>query len=349
MDVGKLLCKLTLGGTHDTFPLGYDTIHKSGDIPRRLRRKMKGLRISQTLVVSVCALFLLLPMSSDAQRMGMGGMGMGGMGMGPYGMGGMGFGPGGMGGMEGPGALVTVKYGEKVYDAVFGDLVEARVLYVQVPADTIGVHYFDDGTHGDEIPYDGMPSNITINRDTYLGPFAIKYKNILEKAFKAAKDMGPIQFYNIGVATKDSYSKVTKLGDWERRMSEFFDDKIASRLEQFKGFDDETYVKAVDPSLFESLEGMGGMSGGGFGAGSMYPDLPPPPGLPNPMDLQSGTTGEGALTPPDGGAASPPPAQPFNPIQRARDAAGAANAGGGAAGLDPTGSLQATEAMNSLP
>lgn len=300
---------------------------------------MKGLRTSIALLTSVFALLGFLPAASQAQYGPGMGMGMGGMGA--YGMGFPGY--GGMGGMDtGPGAFVTVKYGEKVYDAVFGDLIEARISYFQVAADNVGTNYFDDGTHGDEVPYDGMPSNIIINRDTYLGPFAIKYKKVLENAYATATKMGALQFFNLSVATKDADSKVTQLGDWERQMEEFLNEKVVSRLDQFKGYDDETYIKAIDPSLFESLEGYGGMSSGTFGPGSMFPDLPPPPGVANPYEMQFGNPREGAGSLPEGGAP-----ERFNPIDRARNAANQAS-GGGAAGFDPTGSLQATEAMNAL-
>ncbi|MBN2326661.1 MAG: hypothetical protein JXR73_05855 [Candidatus Omnitrophica bacterium] len=286
---------------------------------------MKILQITRTRIWCVCALFLLIPLSSQAQYMG--GMG-GGMGMGPYSMGMGMYGPGGMGGMDtGPTAMVTVKYGEKVYDAIFGDLVEARILYVQVPADAIGVHYFDDGTHGDEVPFDGMPSNIIENRDTYLGPFAIKYKNMLEKAYEAVQDMGALRFYNLSVATDDETSQVAYMGDWKRRMDEFLDGSVVTRIEQFKGYDDETYIKAIDPAMFESMEGMSGMSGG-YGIGSMIPDLPPPPGLPNLRDQQFGQTGEGEGLEQTGEGAE---TGRYDPLGRVNQ------------------TLQATEAMNQLP
>ena len=65
-------------------------------------------------------------------------------------------------------------------------------------------------------------------------------------------------------------------------------DTITARLNQFEGLDDNTYKKSIDPALFESMEGYGGLGGGGFGAGGMLPDMPPPPGLPNPMEMNFG-------------------------------------------------------------
>jgi len=290
---------------------------------------MKGIIKSLALLTSVCALFLIAPADSNAQYgpMGGGGMGggMGGRGMGGMGMGGMGMG-GGFSGMDGGQmSSVTVKYGEKVYDAVFGDLVEARLYFIQVPTDAIGVHYFDDGTHGDEVPFDGMPSLIIENKDTYLGPFAIKYKRLLQNALDAAEDMGAIEFYNLSVATRNPKSKVHKLGQWESAMSEFLDDRITSRLSQFEGYDDLTYIKNIDPSLFESMEGMGGMNSGGMGPGGMLPGLPSPPGLPDLTEMQFGDSGNDDAGNENNGNFA---------IDRASNLTG--------------GNLQATEAMNTL-
>ncbi|MDP8245059.1 MAG: hypothetical protein P9L94_13330 [Candidatus Hinthialibacter antarcticus] len=270
---------------------------------------------------------LLFPAISHAQygMGGMGGMGMGGMGYGGGGFGGGGFGGGGI---DGPGA-VTVKYGEKIYCAMFGDLIDYKVYYIQVPADAIGVHYFDDGTMGDEVSYDGMPSNINVIRDQYLGPFAIKYKHWISKAVDKAEDMGALSFYNLGVATDDPESKVASLEDWRGTLENQLVD-VRATVAQFEGYDDTTYIKSIDPSLFESLEGFGGLNSG-FGAGGFLPDLPPPPGLPQPGDQFRVDDGTDAADTEDSGA--------YNPVQNTRDAVG---------GLGGAPSLGAVEAMNSL-
>lgn len=101
---------------------------------------------------------------------------------------------GGMGGAQVPN-IVIVKEGEAIYCAVYGDLIDYKVYPKPVSADEVSGNYFDDGTHGDEVAYDGIPSNITENRDTYLGPFAIKYKNMIKKAIVdtliGVMDQGP--------------------------------------------------------------------------------------------------------------------------------------------------------------
>lgn len=286
-------------------------------------------------ILIAAAIIAFAPSTAYAQY-GYGG-GMGGMGGGfGYGGGfGGGFGGGGFGGgPDGPAQGATVKYGEKIYCAVFGDLIDYKVYYIQVPATAIGVHYFDDGTMGDEVPYDGMFSNITINRDQYLGPFAIKYKNWLNKAVEKAEEMGALNFYNLGVVTEDPESEVTQLSEWRGSLDNQLID-VRATLAQFEGYDDETYIKAVDPALFESLEGFGGLNAG-FGPGGLLPDLPPPPGLPQPGDQLETGGDQGVDNTGDTGGS-------FNPIERAQDAAG-----GGASRIDAMSGLGAVEMQNSL-
>ncbi|MEW6238939.1 MAG: hypothetical protein AB1656_26445 [Candidatus Omnitrophota bacterium] len=279
----------------------------------------------------LCASLLWIPGSAMAQYPGMrGGMGMGG----GYGMmGGMGMGMygGGFDGTGGSPTIATVKYGEKVYDAVFGDLLEYKVYYIQVLADSVGKDYYDDGTHGDEVAFDGMPSLIYITRDSYLGPFSIKYKHQLENMLKQTQEMGPLLFYNLNVATKDPESKVEKIKDRNKQMESEVLEFIKGQLAQFEGYDDEKYVKAIDPTLFESLEGFGGFDTG-FSAGGYLPDMPQPPGLPQPEMGQTPT--EDVVSP-----QSPPPARP----QRSGPAGALDRVG------DTLSGLSAQEAANELP
>lgn len=290
---------------------------------------MSCTRVSIQVAIIMAASLMLWPAVSAAQFYGGGGYGFGGPGMGM----GMGFYGGGIGGgiEGGPGAFVTVKYGEKVYDAVYDDLIEYKVTFVQVPADTIGVHYFDDGSNGDEVAYDGMPSYIIINKDSYLGPFAIKYKNMLERAVNQAKELGAQNFYSLGVATKNENSQVTQLSDFEEQLEAFIQQNLNPLLSQFEGYDTDTYRKRIDPSLFDSLEGFGGaFGGGGFGAGGVVlPGLPPPPGLPNPLEQGFGQQQQQQF--PDTGTGTPPPPEGqrsgiFRPIDQANQTVEGLNA-----------------------
>lgn len=292
---------------------------------------LKETKTLAVLFIGMIALFFFASNATYAQGMGgmYGGMGMGG-GMGMYGgMGGMGM---GMGASQGTG-MVQVKYGEKVYDAVFGDLIDYKVYNITVPADAIGVHYYDDGTHGDEISYDGMPSLITTNTDGYLGPFSITYKRQLRKALEHAEKMGALKFYNLNIATEMKDSKVTNLQEWQSQLDDILEG-LRVRIARFEGYDDEKYIKTIDPQMFESLEGFGAMSQVTMGPGGYLPDLPPPPGIQRaPQEGMEGTM-EGIEQPGEGQETGR-----FNPIGRATNAADAL--GGG--------QLQATEAMNQLP
>lgn len=354
-----------------------------------MRRKRTNLTFILVVSFLLCAFTLCEPNFVKAQGYGFGGPGYG-MGGPGYGMGGYGYQGGGFD-QGGPG-LVWVKYGEKIYDAVFGDLIDFKVYYIQVRPDSVGSDYYDDGTHGDEVAYDGMPSLIYINKDEYIGPFTIKYKhqkeeilwesfkifektkqlhfpayesiiqsndkrNILEKMRMYLKShpremeetISVLGFYDANVASDDSESQVSRYTTLVRQFESEIVDSILTELidvfgvtdydvlsHQFVGqYDDETYEKNIDPQLFESLEGFGGGFGGGFDAAGYLPDLPPPPGIPRPENLnadQQGAPGE--------------PSQSYNPIDRAQNAA---NQASGGSAFDPTGSLQATEAMNELP
>jgi hypothetical protein len=283
----------------------------------------KEVNISLLVPLFIIALSLLLPGTSQAQGFGgYGGFGGGG-GYGGMGYGGMGYGGAGFGGMGGPGAgpgQVLVKYGEKIYDAVYGDLVDYKVYYLNMTADTIGVHYFDDGTHGDEVPYDGIPSNITINRDTYLGPFSIKYKSQLEYALEMMESMGALSFYDLNVATESPDSRVASLDSARTQMGDVLEG-LRTKLAQFEGYNDDRYQKAIDPSLFESMEGFGA---GGFGAGGILPDLPPPPGMPEPSVRGPEMPEEGVIDAGDGAAPEAPASNPITrPINQAEQAVGA--------------------------
>lgn len=287
-------------------------------------KKLNGNSKILGILVAALALIFAIPADTFAQYYGQGGMG--GMGMGGYGMGGMG-GMGMGGGGAGQPGQVTVKYGEKVYDAVFGDLIDYKVYYIPMTVDQIGVNYFDDGERGgDEVAYDGLASNITINTNTYLGPFSIKYKKMLQNALKNIDKMGALSFYNLNVATEMEDSQVSQLSDWKQQLADV-KDSIRARLAQFEGFDDETYVKSIDPSMFESLEGFGG--GPNIGPGGILPDMPPPPGMPRPnvrgnmMDEEMGVEG-GGVTPQEGGQVQE--SGRFNPIGRAQSAVNAAEA-----------------------
>jgi len=156
----------------------------------------------------------------------------------------------------------------------------------------------------------------------------------LENMMKQTKEMGPLLFYNLNVATKDPESKVEQFKDRNKQMESEVLEFIKGQLTQFEGYDDQKYIKAIDPTLFESLEGFGGFDTG-FGAGGYLPDMPQPPGLPQPETMGQAQPEEpNANRPP-----SPPPARP----QRSGPAGALDRVG------DSLSGLSAQEAANQLP
>lgn len=285
-------------------------------------------KVSIALLIAAFT-FALTPVSSYSQ--GYGGLGgYGGGGFGGYGGGGY----GGFGGAGGAQGVVTVKYGEKIYDALYKDLVRYNVYYIQVPPDHIGVDYFDDGTHGDEVAYDGIPSLITIREDEFFGPFTIIYKKRIEKAIEVAEKMGPTTFFNTFASSEKPGSKLKTTSEYDQQFDEVFESARAF-LDTYEAIlasnpQAEKYVKSVDPTLIESLEGAGALGGvgGGFGGGAFsLPDLPPAPGVPQ-FNIRQGLQSNEPVV--DDAGDNPPP-QPqnsgrFDPIGRTNETIDGLNA-----------------------
>ncbi len=73
--------------------------------------------------------------------------------------------------------LVTIKEGwrqtgaSRIYDAVDGRMITNDVTvrpFRQKKEDALKM--FDDGSHGDEVPYDGIPSRVLVNSTDFIGP-----------------------------------------------------------------------------------------------------------------------------------------------------------------------------------
>jgi len=73
---------------------------------------------------------------------------------------------------------ILIKEGSKVYCAWSNQLLHNDVTFQEVPPEQ-AQNYYDDGTHHDEIPFDGLPSRVYINNAEYLSPYAIAIKEKL--------------------------------------------------------------------------------------------------------------------------------------------------------------------------
>jgi hypothetical protein len=149
--------------------------------------------------------------------------------------------------------------------------------------------------------------------------------------------MGALKFYNLNVVTEMASSKVTQLNEWERQLNDVLEG-LRAHIAQFEGYNDEKYVKSIDPTIFEQMEGFGAMDASAVGPGGYIdPDLPPPPGWN--AQQQEGAEGLDEIPQQGGQQQTQEEGGRFNPVGRAQGAADAMTGG----------SLQATEAMNQLP
>lgn len=75
--------------------------------------------------------------------------------------------------------LILVREGERIFCAHCGTLLRSTVQFRHVTMEE-SVKYFDDGTHGDLIPNDGLPSNVKDINNDYIGPRCYQHMLFLE-------------------------------------------------------------------------------------------------------------------------------------------------------------------------
>ena len=75
---------------------------------------------------------------------------------------------------------VLVKSGQKIYCNYSNQLLHNDVKFEEVLVEQ-AAQYYDDGTHNDEIPFDGLPSNVAVNNYQYISPYAIAIKEHMER------------------------------------------------------------------------------------------------------------------------------------------------------------------------
>lgn len=86
-------------------------------------------------------------------------------------------GGGGSGSTEEAEVLITIKEGwrqtgaSRIYDAVDGRMITNDVTVRPFRQNKeASLKMFDDGTHGDEVPFDGIPSRVLVNSTDFIGP-----------------------------------------------------------------------------------------------------------------------------------------------------------------------------------
>ena len=159
---------------------------------------------------------------------------------------------------QGPERLITTKLGwqkkgaSRIYDAVDGRMIVNDVV-VQPFRDSRreAARRYDNGTHGDEVPRDGVPSRILINSTDYMGPRTAANYDELKGIMFAIGDHpdGPQRFFNQNMVSLDWDGKeipwdpdinpepgIYRLTSLERRMYAFI---ITDSLDIMRAFQND--------------------------------------------------------------------------------------------------------------
>ena len=158
---------------------------------------------------------------------------------------------------------VLIKECEMIYGTWSGLLLFNDVNFNQVPPERAR-NYFDDGTHGDEIAFDGLPSRVTMNREDYISYYAItiwhklvqlKNKALTEESARMVKvaewersDLwDPLRFYSgLYVTSLDEDSKIPKFVDQFYKMSDYWYGYDATFIAQFRINEQQYYQPQED-------------------------------------------------------------------------------------------------------
>jgi hypothetical protein len=81
---------------------------------------------------------------------------------------------------------IMVRTGQRIFCAHCGAMLKNTVHFTQVGMEQ-SVRFYDDGTHGDLVPDDGLPTYIEDVRDDYIGPWCYQHKLLLESVRDRAK------------------------------------------------------------------------------------------------------------------------------------------------------------------
>lgn len=178
--------------------------------------------------------------------------------------------PGGEG--EQQNVMVWVKEGKIVKCAYSRALLHYNVAWNNMPREVAeSGKYYDDGTHGDEVAYDGIPSNIEIVDDRYIHPECWKNKLRLEAwmnlmAFpptferlgfdpKVLRDgelhpAAPLSFFSVGAAALQEESQVAQHGDQMEQLNAYvtlIKDWIDSQYAGYEWYPDYTADQVIIP------------------------------------------------------------------------------------------------------
>lgn len=107
---------------------------------------------------------------------------------------------------------VRALVGERVYDALTGELLDdARFVMIE---ETETEEYYDDGTHGDLTPEDGVYARVTIRSDA-VGPENQRIKERLIQAIYETNRLDPVEFYGYTVMAQDHRIRPRRSRQWK--------------------------------------------------------------------------------------------------------------------------------------
>lgn len=81
---------------------------------------------------------------------------------------------------------IMVRTGQRIFCAHCGAMLKDTVHFTQVGIEE-SVRFYDDGTHGDLVPDDGLPTYIEDVRDDFIGPWCYQHMLLLENIRDRAK------------------------------------------------------------------------------------------------------------------------------------------------------------------
>ena len=156
--------------------------------------------------------------------------------------------------------LITVIEGELVISAKSGQILQ-RPERKMVP-ETMKDQYYDDGTHGDEVPGDGIYSNVTVRKDV-ISKEEYKQRIIIETFVGRITRDNPVDFYRVYAATDSYHPEIPSYDYWRTRKKEFVDDYRLRALVSYKDEKGNYYPVYEPPKPVVVLPVMGQMNSQG--------------------------------------------------------------------------------------
>jgi len=162
---------------------------------------------------------------------------------------------------------VLIKQGKKIYCAWSNQLLHNDVSFREVSPEQ-AEKFYDDGTHNDEIPFDGLPSNVEEDKYTYIGPYGMLIALELELLKNRIltldtvdrikihqwEDRGkydPLRFYSgLHVVSLDRKSPLPRFVEKLTDLTDYVEILDQDVLEQFRGY--QPYSDREHPELQSS-------------------------------------------------------------------------------------------------